>query len=74
MSVEEELRRLADNAAQQAQHRAATLEQEALELEEEIARKRAASELARNAFKRLTNFRYYGAKEATPVFEGAAHL
>jgi hypothetical protein len=56
MSIEEELRRLADNAAQQAQHRAATLEQQALELEEEVARKRAAGQLARTAFERLANF------------------
>ena len=55
-STDEELRNRAEHAAQQAQHRAAALEQEALQLEQEVARNRAASGTARDAFKRLANY------------------
>jgi hypothetical protein len=56
MSVDDELYKIAENASLQAFHRCAALEQEALELEDEAARKRAASQTARNAGERLVDF------------------
>lgn len=56
MSTEQELRRIAHEAAGYAQDRLAVLEQEVMELQQRLAEKEAERDAARDAPTRLANF------------------
>jgi len=56
MSAADQLRQMAQEAAQNTYTKQTNLEQEITELENKISQKKAAMNLARNSLKRLPNF------------------